>query len=148
MRNPPDPDTFNRIVWSIARQIPAGRVSTYGQIASMIPEPPGVLPPEFHRWSAPWVGGAMTAVPGDQDIPWQRVITRQGKISLPVGSPGAREQRALLESEGVIFDDSGRVDFNIVGWEGPDQDWLKQNSLLPPKSLRKDTGDAQQLSLF
>lgn len=148
MRNPPDPDSFNRIVWSVTRQIPAGQVSTYGQIASMIPEPPGVLPPSYKRWGAQWVGGAMHATPEEQGIPWQRVINSQGMISLPVGSPGAQQQRTLLEEEGVVFDDAGKVDFEMVGWEGPDEDWLKQNRLLPPKPLRKDTGDAKQLSLF
>ena len=148
MRNPPDPETFNQIVWTIARQIPAGQVSTYGQIASMIPEPPGVLPPAYKRWSAQWVGRAMHATPDDQDIPWQRVINSKGMISLPVGSPGALQQRALLESEGVAFDEAGRVDFNLAGWEGPEQDWLQQNHLLPPKLLKKDSGGAKQLNLF
>lgn len=41
MLTPPDPEAYSRIVWDIVRQIPSGAVSTYGQIASMIP-PPGV----------------------------------------------------------------------------------------------------------
>ena len=41
MFNPPDPDRFNPLVWQIVRMIPPGKVSSYGQIASMIPPPSG-----------------------------------------------------------------------------------------------------------
>ena len=37
MFNPPNPKSFFQIVWDIVLQIPAGKVSSYGQIASMIP---------------------------------------------------------------------------------------------------------------
>ena len=40
--SPPNQQTFNETVWQIARMVPPGRVTTYGQIASMIP-PPGAL---------------------------------------------------------------------------------------------------------
>ena len=146
MRNPPDPQAYNQIVWKIVGQIPPGQVSTYGQIASMIPEPEGVTPPEYKRWSAQWVGRAMNATPPGQ-IPWQRVINSKGMVSLPAGSPGALEQRALLEAEGVIFADSERVDFERFGWEGPEEGWLRAHNLLPPKPLR-DSGGASQLPLF
>jgi methylated-DNA-protein-cysteine methyltransferase-like protein len=48
------------------------------------------------------------------DVPWQRVINAQGKIS---PRPGAQEQRRLLEQEGVIFDAKDRVDLERYGWE-------------------------------
>jgi methylated-DNA-protein-cysteine methyltransferase-like protein len=148
MRNAPDPQAFNQIVWKIARQIPEGQVSTYGQIASMIPPPEGVSPPEYQRWGAQWVGRAMNATPPGEGIPWQRVINSKGMISLPVGSPGAEEQRALLEMEGVVFDEKERVDFEQFAWDGPDETWLKENRLWPPKPLRKNPGGNRQLSLF
>lgn len=137
MYNPPDPTSFNKVVWQIVRQIPEGKVSTYGQIASMIPPPKSVAPEQYQRLGARWVGSAMQAVPAGQGVPWQRVINSQGKISLPRGSAGADEQRALLEIEGVLFDQEGRVDFEQVGWEGPPTEWLDAHRLVSPRSLKK-----------
>jgi methylated-DNA-protein-cysteine methyltransferase-like protein len=148
MRTPPDPQTFNQIVWKIAQQIPEGQVSTYGQIASMIPPPENMLPPQHKRWAAIWVGGAMNATPPDSAIPWQRVINSKGMISLPVGSPGAQEQRALLEMEGVVFDEAERIDFEQFAWDGPAETWLKENRLWPPKPLRKNSGGDRQMKMF
>lgn len=137
MYNPPDPTRYNRIVWQIVQQIPEGKVSTYGQIASMIPPPQSVAPEQYQRLAPRWVGSAMQAVPSGQGIPWQRVINSQGQISLPRGSAGADEQRALLEMEGVLFDQEGRVDFEKVGWDGPPSDWLEAHQLASPRSLKK-----------
>lgn len=145
MRNPPDPKSFNQLVWEIVKQIPEGIVSTYGQIASMIPPPEGVLPPTYDRFSPQWVGGAMNATPSGQGIPWQRVINSQGKISLPEGSPSAVEQRAKLEAEGVRFDEKDRVDFEEVGWDGPDEAFLREHGLYPPKPLKKKPGTQPRL---
>ena len=93
MWQPPDPTTFNALVWKIVRQIPPGRVSSYGQIASMLPLPEDVTPDQYRRLGARWVGQAMRVTPAGEGIPWQRVISSQGKISLPAGSAGADEQR-------------------------------------------------------
>lgn len=131
MWNPPDPDYF-ATVWRIVRQIPRGKVSTYGQIASMIPPAEGTDPDQYRRLGARWVGTAMRTTP-DKPIPWQRVINSQGKISLP-GASGI-EQRHKLEAEGVTFDENGRVDLDTVGWDGPDDDWLDEQNLLPPNTL-------------
>lgn len=140
MWNPPNPKVFNPIVWMITRQIPAGKVSTYGQIASMIPPPEGVSPPDYARLGSRWVGTAMNRTPSGEDIPWQRVINSKGMISLPPGSPAARRQRDLLEAEGVQFDEHDTVDFNLCGWEGPTDDWLREHGLFAPKPL-KDSGN-------
>ena len=136
MWNPPNPSIFNRIVWKIVRQIPEGRVSTYGQIASMIPAPAGSDPEQYARLGSRWVGSAMRAKP-DQPIPWQRVINSQGKISLPKGSSGAETQRRLLEREGISFNEKEKVDFRVCGWQGPDEEWLHENGLFPPRPLVK-----------
>ncbi len=69
-------------------------------------------------------------------------------ISLPPGSSYAEEQRSILEAEGVIFDSKSRVDFNTVGWDGPDETWLRENDLLSSAPLRKNPGDAIQPRLF
>lgn len=70
--SPPDAATFNALVWDIVRQIPRGRVSTYGQIAAMIPPPQGFNLRQYEAAGARWVGGAMAECP--DDVPWQRVI--------------------------------------------------------------------------
>lgn len=146
MRQPPNVDQFYRTVWLITEQIPHGQVATYGQIASMIPPPEGVEPPAYDRWSPQWVGNAMHAS-SNRGIPWQRVINSQGKISLPEESKEALLQRHLLEEEGVIFDEKGRVDFERYGWDGPDEVWLTLHGLHVPRPLRKKSRGGQ-LGLF
>lgn len=132
--SPPDPAAYNRQIWEIVRQVPAGKVCTYGQIAAMIPPPGGMTLRDYETFGARWAGGAMAACP--QDVPWQRVINAQGKISLRKGG-GALRQRELLESEGIEFDERERVDFSRFGWEGPPEEWLKAHGLLPPPPLTK-----------
>jgi len=114
--SPPDPAAYNAAVWEIVRQIPAGRVATYGQIAALITPPKVLSLQDYRAFGARWVGGAMAACP--EGIPWQRVINAQGKISLRKGS-GPEIQQQLLEAEGVDFDDRQRVDLARFGWAGP-----------------------------
>jgi methylated-DNA-protein-cysteine methyltransferase related protein len=125
--SPPGRAAFNSLVWEIVRQIPPGRVSSYGQIAAMIPPPPGMSGRDFAAWGARWVGGAMAGCPSD--VPWQRVLNAQGKVSLRSGS-GGEEQRTLLESEGLQFDDRDRVDLSRYGWEGPSEEWSRAHGLV------------------
>lgn len=147
MFNPPDPKTYNALVYEIVRQIPPGQVSTYGQIAAMIPPPEGIAPPDYDRLSPRWVGNAMNNTPSGQDIPWQRVINSKGMISLPEGSASANEQRLRLEAEGVVFKNS-KVDFKVCGWNGPAEAWLKQRGLFAPPPLRKKEDKPTQTPLF
>ncbi len=111
--SPPDPHGFNLRVWEIVRQIPAGRVATYGQVAAQLPPPPGMDPQDYRAFGARWVGGAMASAP--EGVPWQRVVNAQGKISLRPG-PGAERQRQLLEEEGVVFDERERIDLERYAW--------------------------------
>jgi methylated-DNA-protein-cysteine methyltransferase-like protein len=127
--SPPDRIEYYAQVWEITRQIPVGRVSTYGFIARLIPLPTGVEPGNYVAWGARWVGGAMAACP--VDVPWQRVINSQGKISLRKGS-GSLTQRQLLEGEGVTFDERDRVDLTRYGWDGPSREWLEAHGLPVP----------------
>jgi methylated-DNA-protein-cysteine methyltransferase-like protein len=129
--SPPDPIIFNHQVWEIVCQIPVGKVATYGQIAKMIP-PPGDMPQRSYDALGPrWAGGAMAKCP--EDVPWQRVINSKGEIS---PRPGAEEQRRLLESEGVKFDERERVDLKEYQWSGPDEAWCKAHGLLLPPLLQ------------
>ena len=114
--SPPNPHEFNAQVWGIVRQIPPGSVATYGQVAALVPIPPGMAPQDYRAFGARWVGGAMAACP--EGVPWQRVVNAQGKISLPPGR-GYEHQRELLEAEGVTFNDRARIDLKRYGWNGP-----------------------------
>jgi len=151
MQSPPDPGSFHMMVWNIVRQIPTGVVSTYGQIASMLPVPAGVSPPDYERVGPVWVGQAMQAISAQADpsIPWQRVINSQGKISLPAGSRLAREQRLRLQREGVQWAPNGRVPLHIYGWDGPEVAWLQAHGLRQPLALKQPAaGAGQQLTLL
>ncbi len=136
MFNPPNASRFFQLVWAIVDEIPPGRVSSYGQIASMIPPSEDWDAASMKRLAARWVGTALRKTPRDLPIPWHRVINSQGKISFPAGGAQAQRQRQLLESEGVQFDRRGKVDFSMVGWTGPAETFLARNGLLPPRLLR------------
>jgi methylated-DNA-protein-cysteine methyltransferase-like protein len=123
--SPPNPQEFNERVWQLVRQVPPGKVATYGQIALMLPAPAGVDFESYRAFGPRWVGGAMAACP--DDVPWQRVINAQGKISPRPG--GAEKQRMLLEQEGVVFV-KDKIDLKKYGWRGLDEaDAPKQESL-------------------
>ncbi len=147
----PEPLTYYQIVWDIVRQVPYGQVTTFGQIASMIPPVAGVEPEVYERLAPRWVGDAMNAVSrvDEPTVPWHRVINGRGMISLPDESKAAALQRARLHAENILFDAKERVDLDVFGWEGPDTAWLDANHLNAPRSLKKTppTGP-QQLNLF
>jgi methylated-DNA-protein-cysteine methyltransferase related protein len=145
MKLPPNADQFFMTVWDIVKQVPRGTVTTYGQIASMMPPPDGVEETTYTRYGAQWVGQAMNASP--EDVPWQRVINSKGEISLP--EPTGTRQRELLEGEGVKFDGKGRVNFEIYAWDGPEDEWLQEQGFTRPNPLRKKKIDQpQQPTLF
>jgi len=114
--SPPNQQAYYEQVWNLVKQIPKGKVASYGQIALMLQPPNGVEFEAYKAFGPRWVGGAMAACP--DDVPWQRVINSQGKISPRPG--GAEKQRLLLEQEGVEFDAKDRVDFKKYGWKGLD----------------------------
>ena len=123
--SPPNMQQFQTLVWDLVRRIPRGRVASYGQIAMLLPPPPGVEIEAYKAFGPRWVGGAMANCP--DDVPWQRVINSQGRIS---ERPGAERQRVLLEEEGVVFV-KDKVDLKKFGWKG-----------------LGDTGEAQQPTLL
>lgn len=137
MLTPPDPYPYNRLVWEIVRQIPMAIVATYGQIASMIPAPPGIDPDDYDRLGARWVGEAMNAVSSLEgtDIPWHRVINAKGGISMADTNPAAAVQRGRLRYEGVLGDDEP-IDLRAFGWTGPDAEWLEERGLKAPRPIK------------
>ena len=68
----------------------------------------------------------MAACP--DDVPWQRVINGQGKVS-PRPGLGVLVQRKLLEQEGVVFDAKDRVDLKAYAWQ-PEASWLRARGLV------------------
>jgi methylated-DNA-protein-cysteine methyltransferase related protein len=92
-------------IYAVVRQIPPGKVATYGQIAEII------------GCSARMIGYAMAALKhiDAPDVPWQRVVNRLGKIAI-LDPFGKSIQRQTLEEEGVIFSKSDQIDFREFGW--------------------------------
>lgn len=107
-------------IWDVVRQIPTGRVATYGQVAAI-----------EGASTARQAGYAMAALPAGSDVPWHRVINGAGRISERSGGGGTSRQRERLQAEGVVFDARGRVDFDRHGWDGPDWDWLERHGCEP-----------------
>ena len=103
----PQPSDSYRLIWRTVRQIPKGRVATYGQVAGAA----GL------GGQARLVGYAMHALPEGSSVPWHRVLNFRGRISLPEADGQAALQRALLEAEGVLFR-NGVVDLDRFRWRG------------------------------
>lgn len=116
-----DAPVYERI-YALVKQIPPGNVTSYGQVARMV-----------GRCTPRMVGYAMAALDFGTDVPWQRVINAQGKISPRAGGSGSALQRQILEAEGVVFSAGGRVDFAAAGWRGPDWAWMDKNGYFPPE---------------
>ncbi len=97
------------LIYAIVRQVPRGKVATYGQVARIA-----------GRCSAQMVGFALAALKdsGEQAVPWQRVINAKGRISPHGFGMGTQVQRMLLEEEGVVFDLEGNIDLQQFGWDG------------------------------
>ena len=90
-------------VYRLVKQIPRGRVLSYGALARALRLPGG----------ARSAGRAMAATPSGKGIPWHRVVGERGKIL--IREPYASLQRKLLESEGVKITES-RVDLKRHSW--------------------------------
>lgn len=98
---------FTQRVYEVVRRIPRGRVVSYGGVAALLGTPR----------AARGVGQALHALPDDTDVPWWRVVNRNGEISIRGVLHGATLQRQLLRREGVRFDASGRIDWRRFGWK-------------------------------
>ncbi|HEY9877527.1 MAG TPA: MGMT family protein [Leptolyngbyaceae cyanobacterium] len=108
--------TYERI-YAVVRQIPAGRVATYGQVAELA----GLIgKPRL-------VGYALYRIaPEQDDIPWQRVINAKGEVSRsPFRNGSDYLQQAILEDEGIVFNAQGKIDLKCYLWRPP-EDFLNQ----------------------
>lgn len=98
---------FREMVWQIVAVIPAGKVATYGQIASLCGYP----------GHARGVGHILKKLPSDTLLPWHRVINARGEVALPSGSEGYRMQKQRLEREGIHFQ-GDRIRLRFYQWDG------------------------------
>jgi methylated-DNA-protein-cysteine methyltransferase-like protein len=105
---------FYEQVYAVVWRIPRGQVTSYGRIAKMLGRPN----------AARAVGYAMHALQDSEDqpeyanIPWQRVINSQGRISIVNREHDAREQAELLRAEGIVVSQDLKVDLNVYLWQG------------------------------
>lgn len=92
-----DTKQFEQDVYEIVRQIPTGKVISYGEVARLA----GC--PNHSRL----VGRIMSQCPVDSDVPCHRVVNAKGELSCVF-----RDQRRLLQEEGITFLSNGNVDMN------------------------------------
>jgi methylated-DNA-protein-cysteine methyltransferase related protein len=113
-------------VYRLVKQIPRGRVITYGALAKAL----------RLRGGARTAGRAMAATPSGKGIPWHRVVGDRGKLL--IREPYASLQRKLLQSEGVRLLES-RVDLKSQVWTmaSAGKPRMKQKSRTIRKSKRK-----------
>jgi len=99
-------NTFETI-YAVVKEIPSGSIATYGQIAAIVS--PG-LPARI-------VGYALHGLPEGSDVPWQRVINSQGKISYAATRHDHDSlQQRILEQEGIKFSSDGKINLGKYRW--------------------------------
>jgi methylated-DNA-protein-cysteine methyltransferase-like protein len=94
-----------KTIWQTVKQIPKGKVATYGQVAELADL----------KGQARLVGYALHNLPEKSKIPWYRVINSKGKISFPNSSKTFKLQRRLLVKESIVFL-SDKIDLEKYGW--------------------------------
>jgi methylated-DNA-protein-cysteine methyltransferase-like protein len=98
---------FFERVYSVVRQIPFGKVTSYGAIAKILGS----------ARSARMVGWAMNAAHDLEDVPAHRVVNRKGMLTGKHHFDGTNLMQQLLESEGVTIVDNQIIDFDTVFWD-------------------------------
>lgn len=95
---------FRENIYNLVAQIPRGRLMTYGQLAALAGA----------AWAA-WEVGQI-AHTGPDDLPWQRVVNKQG--GLASGYPGGKQgHKQVLEAENISVDDDFKADINKLLWQ-------------------------------
>lgn len=128
---PSEPDALARQrrerIRAMVCSIPPGCVASYGQVARLVGLPRG----------ARLVGRVLGSLPEGTEVPWHRVVSAAGSISLPADSAAGRLQRERLRDEGVAVL-RGRVSMARYGWQ-PDLDELIWKRTPPAAGGREDT---------
>lgn len=115
---------FYEQVYTLVRRIPRGKVSSYGRIANMLGRPR----------AARAVGYALNALSDKKDeqtyanVPWQRVVNSQGRISIVNREQSANNQAELLRAEGVEVSEKLHINLDIYLWEG--LHWVEIDDIL------------------
>ncbi len=127
------PEVLRLRIYEVCREVPSGRVATYGDIAAIV----------GGGCDARTVGYALNMMPkdGGEPVPWQRIINAQGGIST-----SGLLQRKILEDEGIVFDQKDRVPLGLYRWSGPTPEWAEEHGFKTLPS--RDDDGAEQLSLF
>jgi methylated-DNA-protein-cysteine methyltransferase-like protein len=107
MKKTSDSADFFDLVYGVVRQIPEGRVTSYGAIAGYL----GM------RRSARMVGWAMNAAHSKLDVPAHRVVNRNGLLTGKHHFGGLRVMQQLLENEGHQIEDNQITHFKQVFWD-------------------------------
>lgn len=100
-------ENFFQRVYEVARQIPFGKVTSYGAIANYLGS----------RGSARMVGWAMNGSSNMEDVPAHRVVNRKGLLSGKHHFEGTNLMQQLLENEGIQVEDNQIVDFERHFWD-------------------------------
>ena len=100
-------DNFFEKVYDVARQIPLGKVTSYGAIAKALGT----------ARSARMVGWAMNAAHNLEDVPAHRVVNRKGLLTGKHHFDGTNLMQQLLENEGIEVVDNQIIDFEKHFWE-------------------------------
>jgi methylated-DNA-protein-cysteine methyltransferase-like protein len=100
-------DNFFERVYAVARQIPYGKVTSYGAIAKVLGA----------ARSARMVGWAMNTCHNMEDVPAHRVVNRKGLLTGKHHFDGTNLMQQLLENEGIVVIDNQIVDFEKHFWQ-------------------------------
>ncbi|WP_411028980.1 MGMT family protein [Spongiimicrobium sp. 3-5] len=103
----PENQNFFEKVYDVARQIPYGRVTSYGAIAKYLGA----------ARSARMVGWAMNGSGSKEDVPAHRVVNRKGLLTGKHHFDGTTLMQQLLENEGIKVVDHQIVDFEKCFWD-------------------------------
>lgn len=95
---------FKNRVYEIVAQIPKGKLMTYGQIAGLAGA----------AWAAWEVG--QVAHTGPENLPWQRVVNKQGGLASGYPGGGRERHRSILEAEGYAVSDDFKVNVEALLW--------------------------------
>jgi methylated-DNA-protein-cysteine methyltransferase-like protein len=105
------PTPFTLKVKALIRQIPAGKVASYGLIAALAGNPRAAR-------QVTWILHSSSVA---DNLPWHRVVNRKGKLSLkPLDGYEIQKQR--LQQEGVVFDEHDTIDLDRFLWCGKEND--------------------------
>jgi methylated-DNA-protein-cysteine methyltransferase-like protein len=106
IKMPATTDNFFERVYEVARQIPYGKVTSYGAIAKVLGA----------ARSARMVGWAMNASHNLEDVPAHRVVNRNGLLTGKHHFDGTNLMQQLLESEGIVVKENQIIDFEKHFW--------------------------------